>query len=70
MSEKYKRSIVTFISLERRKQFHMQVTHAGVAHKGGVMNFEFARKLLKMGIEKYNKDKEEAVKSVRGHMDF
>jgi len=58
----YKKTIVTYITKERNSQFQSQVIREGT--KPAV----FARKLLKLGIDKYNEDR--GLIKITGHMNF
>lgn len=59
-----RRKIVTYITDERHKQFDLQLIRDESKHSA------FVRKLLKLGIEKYNADRRAVIGKVRGHMEF
>lgn len=60
----YRRRIVTYITEERHKQFDLQLIRDESKHSA------FVRKLLRLGIEKYNADRKAVIGAVRGHMEF
>lgn len=60
-----RRRIVTVITGDKHKMFDLLLIRDETTKKA-----RFARKLLRIGIDKYNADRRQVMKNVKGHMDF